>query len=318
MPAPLLNHLRFKQLELLCGVADGCSFRMLAERMSLTQPAISKMARDMESAAQAPLFVRNREGVTLAPMGQSLVQQARVILTQLERMRSNVEQYRGGKEYVLRLGSPSYTAVTLLAAPIAQLVAAYPAVRVEMVDSIADTLFAQLKNGELDFVVGSLPVRPMTDEDAALLHTEILYPDHVSFITHSAGRPHARSVALKDLQGYSWVLPARDSLVRHALRSVMRDAGLPIPRAAIEVGSIPTIGALVGQQPRLLGVVRADAAHHFARGAGVSMINVRPRIALPPVAIVRLKDNEPTGIMRALFELIRTQARTLLSLASKE
>ncbi|MBV6303778.1 LysR family transcriptional regulator [Candidimonas humi] len=318
MPVPPLHHLRFKQLELLCGVAEGNSFRMLAEKMSLTQPAISKMAREMEAAIQAPLFVRNREGVTLTPMGRSLVQQARMILTQLERMSSNVEQYRGGKEHVLRLGSPSYTAVALLAAPIAQLVATHSAARVEMVDAVADTLFAQLKNGELDFVVGSLPVRPMSDEDAALLHTEILYPDQLSFITQSSRKPLPGLMTLKDLQEYSWVLPARDSLVRHALRSAMRDAGLPIPRAAIEVGSIPTIGALVGQQPRLLGVVRADAAHYFSRGAGISMINIHPRIALPPVAIVRLKDNEPTDLTRALFELIRAQSRTLLSHAAKK
>lgn len=318
MASSLLNHLRLKQLELLCGVADGLTFRRLAEKMSLTQPAISKMAREMESALQAPVFLRNREGVVLAPVGRALLQQARMILTQLGHMQDNIEHYRSGKEHVLRLGSPSYTAVTLLAAPIAQLVCMQPNVRVEMMDAVADTLFAQLKNGELDFVVGSVPVRPMTDEDAALLHTEILYPDQISFITQSASKPQARSVALKDLQTYSWVLPSRDSLVRHALRTAMRDACLPIPRAAIEVGSIPTIGALIGQQPNLLGVVRADAAHHFARRAGISMINVRPRIALPPVAIVRLKDTEPTEIMLQLFDLIQVQARALLAKSPKK
>lgn len=313
MASSLLNRLRLKQLELICGVANGLSFRAIADKMSLSQPAISKMAREMESAIREPVFQRNREGVSLTPLGQSLIHQARMILSQVARIQSNVEQYRDGKDYVLRIGSPSYTAVTLLAEPIARLASLYPKVRIEMVDSVADTLFGQLKAGNLDFVVGSLPVGPMTDDDAALLHVEMLYPDQLSFIVRASGKPQAKSLGLKDLQSYSWVLPSKDSMVRHALRNATRDAQLPIPSPTIEAGSVPAIGALVAEQANLLGVLRADAAHHFVEQMGVVRLNVKPKIALPPIAIVHLKDSQFPEITHQLFDLIRNRAKALLS-----
>ncbi|TAL91267.1 MAG: LysR family transcriptional regulator [Candidimonas sp.] len=317
MASPILNRLRLKQLELVCGVADGYSFRIMADKMSLSQPAISKMAREMESAIREPIFLRNREGVALTPLGLTLVHQARLILSQVSRIQSNVEQYRNGKNHVLRIGSPSYTAVTLLAKPIALLASLYPKVRIEMVDGVADTLFGQLKAGNLDFVVGSLPISPMTDDDAALLQVEMLYPDQLSFIVQATGKPQPKRLSLRELQSYSWVLPSRDSLVRHALRNAMRDAQLSIPSPTIEAGSVPAIGALVAEQPNLLGVLRADAAHYFAQQAGTTLLNVKPKIALPPIAIVHLKDSQFPAITQQLFGLIRDRAQTFLSKARR-
>ncbi|SHH21615.1 LysR family transcriptional regulator [Pollutimonas bauzanensis] len=311
--ASLVNRLRLKQFEMLCGVADGYSFRMLAESMSLSQPAISKIAREMESALGEPIFQRKREGVALTPFGQSLVHHARLVLKQIARMESKTRQQRDGKDEVLRLGSPSYTGVSLLAKPIAQLVAQHPGLRVEMSDGIADTLFTLLKTGEIDFIIGSLPAKPITDEEAALLHVEVLYPDELSIITNKETKYKSPVLQLKDLQSCSWVLPLKDSLIRGVLRKAMLDAQLPVPSPAVETSFIPAIGALIAEQPNLVGALRSDAAHYLSQRLGLTILQVRPKIPLPAVAIIRLKDAEPTAMALALFALIRQRVASLLS-----
>src|SRR3546814_7186156 len=86
--AKLLSRLRLKQFELIKGVSEGLSFRQLADRMALSQPAISKMAREMEEALGTAVFERRREGVSLTVFGQSLVHDARLIVNKLARLRS--------------------------------------------------------------------------------------------------------------------------------------------------------------------------------------------------------------------------------------
>jgi DNA-binding transcriptional LysR family regulator len=232
---------------------------MLAEKMSLSQPAISKIAREMENAMGEPIFQRKHEGVVLTPFGKSLDHHARLILKQVARMESKLDRQLDARHNFLRLGSPSYTGVSLLAQPIAQLISQYPGLRVEMSDGIADSLFAMLKTGQIDFLVGSLPAKPITDEEAALLHIEVLYPDELNIITNQATTQKSRSLQLKDLQAYSWVLPLKDSLIRNVLRKAMLDAQLPIPSPVVETSFMPVIGALIAEQPDLVGALRSDA-----------------------------------------------------------
>ena len=82
----LLSRLRLKQFRLIKGVSEGLSFRQLADRMALSQPAISKMAREMEDTLGAAVFERHRDGVSLTAFGQSLVHDARLIVNKLARL----------------------------------------------------------------------------------------------------------------------------------------------------------------------------------------------------------------------------------------
>ncbi|HUH58937.1 MAG TPA: LysR substrate-binding domain-containing protein [Candidimonas sp.] len=308
----LLNRLRLKQFEMICGVADGLSFRMLADRMALSAPAISKIAREIETAMGVPVFERKRDGVVLTSFGDSLVHHARLVLKQVARIESKLDAHGNAGETLLRIGAPSHTTVTLLAKPLARLVAAHPGLRVEVTDGIANTLFDQLLQGDIDFIVGSLPARPLTDEEAGLLHVDPLYPDAVSIIAHPATIRAANALDLSDLQAYAWVLPKKDSLIRNVLRNAMLTADLPMPRPAVETSFIPLIGAMVAEQPNLLGAVRSDAAHHLAERLGITIVKVKQALPLPGVAILRLKDSEPASVAQELFRLLQEGVARLL------
>jgi DNA-binding transcriptional LysR family regulator len=309
----LINRLRLKQFEMICGVADGLTFRMLADQMALSAPAISKIAREIEAAMGVPIFERKRDGVVLTSFGSSLVHHARLVLKQVARIESKLGAYGDASQALLRIGAPSHTTVTLLAKPLARLLAQHPKLRVEVTDGIANTLFDQLLKGDIDFIVGSLPARPLSDEEAALLHVEPLYPDEVSIIAHPAAIRAARALDLSDLQPYAWVLPKKDSLIRNVLRNAMLAANLPMPHPTVETSFIPMIGAMVAEQPNLLGAVRSDAAHHLAQRLGISIVKIKQKLPLPGVAILRLKDSEPAPVAQELFRLLQDGVARLLN-----
>lgn len=308
--AKLLSRLRLKQFELVKGVSEGLSFRHLADRMALSQPAISKMAREMEETLGAAVFERRRDGVSLTVFGQSLVQDARLIVNRLARLESELSELHRNPIRTLRAGAPSYTGMSLLARPVALIAARHQQAHVEILDGIASRLFDMLMAGELDFVIGSLPDRNLSDDEAALLHVEVLYPDELRFVAHPDTVRANRPVPIEALLAHSWVMPARDSLVRNALRTALLKKRLPVPPATVE-SSPPFIGAVVAEQPGFIGLLRSDSAVYLARRLNLALLDVRPRIPLPPVALFRLRDPEPSALAIELFELVRASVRAL-------
>ena len=74
-------------MRLLVHVADAHSITHGAERANLALSSASARIRGMEEALGVPLLVRNRGGVSLTPAGQCLLDHARLVLQQVERMR---------------------------------------------------------------------------------------------------------------------------------------------------------------------------------------------------------------------------------------
>ena len=311
LPSRLISRLRLRQLHLLSAVATGLSFRQAADQMALSQPAVSKMARELESVIGYPVFERHTESVKLTPLGHSLAHYARLALQQIAGIDESLRAYSSGQTHKLRIGAPSYTAVSLLAVPVAQLVARYPAARVEIIDGTAVRLHKALANGELDLIVGSLPAAQLSDNEANLLNVEVLYPDEVTFIVAEDSPLAQRTASLADLVNYSWVTPQEDSLLRSTVRGVMLEAGLTMPTPVIQTSLVPPIGAIVAEEPTLIGLLRLDAAHYMSGRLKLKVLEVEPRMPLPPVAILTLRSISLPPLGSLLLQHIRQRVGQL-------
>src|SRR5262245_6220676 len=83
-------------LSLFRHVVDAGSITHGAERANLALAAASTRSRNMEEALGAPLLVRGRGGVTPTQAGRTLLQHARTMLRQAERLREDLSAYAGG------------------------------------------------------------------------------------------------------------------------------------------------------------------------------------------------------------------------------
>ncbi len=83
-------------LSLFRHVVEAGSITHGAERAHLALAAASTRIRNMEQALGAPLLVRARHGVTPTQAGRTLLQHARTMLEQAERLREDLGAYAGG------------------------------------------------------------------------------------------------------------------------------------------------------------------------------------------------------------------------------
>ena len=77
-------------------VVEAGSITHGAERAHLALAAASTRIRNMEKSLGAPLLLRSRQGVTPTPAGRTLLQHARAMLAQAERLREDLGAYTGG------------------------------------------------------------------------------------------------------------------------------------------------------------------------------------------------------------------------------
>lgn len=308
---PLVRRLRLSQLQLVRLAGNGANFRDMAEALHVTQPAITKMARELERNLGAPVFDRGAAGVRLSPFGQAVLAHAQRALAALDQLEEDLPRYREGAVPALRIGSPSFTAAVLLARPVARWLEQAPGVRVLMSDGVSGQLLGALMAGELDCVIGSIDEGSASDSDLAQLRFEALYDDHVAFVTHADTVGRNRLKRLGQLARLPWVMPPRTSQVWMALRHEFTTAGHPLPRGVVEASSIPAIGAILSQAPGTIGAMRADVARYLTRNFGLRMLNITPGISLPHVGIVRLRGALHSETLELLLALVRSEVRSI-------
>jgi DNA-binding transcriptional LysR family regulator len=221
-----------RAIEYFLAVAERGTLRGAAAQLGVTQPALTKAIRRLEDETGVVLFDRKARGVTLTVYGRTLLRHARVLQASLKETREEIAALRAGMAGRIRVGAgPSWERMVLPEA-IGRLTPAQPGVQIHVAGGADDTLKAQLRAGELDFVLAATPDAPQLEPD---LEWQPLMADDYRVIA-AVGHPlHGRRDAtLRDLLDYPWIMPSAATQMAERLRVIFRAHGLPPPEPVIE------------------------------------------------------------------------------------
>ncbi|NUS11537.1 MAG: LysR family transcriptional regulator [Streptomyces sp.] len=93
-----------RDLRYFAAVAEELHFTRAAERLFVSQPALSKQIRALERQLGAPLFTRDRQGVALTPVGTALLPHAQRVLAEWDRALAAVSGARAAQRATLVVG----------------------------------------------------------------------------------------------------------------------------------------------------------------------------------------------------------------------
>src|SRR6185503_8631077 len=119
-------------LSLFRHIVEAGSITHGAERANLALAAASTRIRNMEEALGAALLVRGRQGVRPTQAGSTLLQHARTILRQADRLREDLSAYAGGLAGQIRLLSNTNALTEFLPEALSSFLAAHPHVSVDL------------------------------------------------------------------------------------------------------------------------------------------------------------------------------------------
>jgi DNA-binding transcriptional LysR family regulator len=288
MPAQfsrMVRRLRLRHFELLTLLAQERTVRAAARRMALTQPAISKMLKEIEDCFGTPLFERSRTGVMPNAAGERLIRHAVLAINETRSLGEEVDAIAGHGASTLRVGTLPMT--PRIPEAIARLRARAPRIVVQVREARIIDLIPALRDGEVDCVVGGLPPEALQAAETDKLRIETLAADQILVVASPRHRLSGRRrFHWRQLEGEQWVLPPRHSMLRRAISDAHHRAGLTPPEPDVELMSPFFLTTLLSLDPRLLGVMRKEHALVDAASGALCIIPVSPSVALPSIAFI--------------------------------
>ena len=154
-------HLEIRHLKLVAAVAETGSVTLAANRLHLTQSALSHQLRDAEEQLGAALFERRNRRMALTPAGERLLQSARSVIDELTRAEKEIREGDGNgvAKGVLRMSTECCTVYHWLPPRLKLFQHKFPAVDFQLVIEATDNPFEALLDGKLDVAIVCDPIR---------------------------------------------------------------------------------------------------------------------------------------------------------------
>lgn len=264
-----------------------------AHRIHLTQPAISKLVREMETMFGARLFERSKRGVVLTECGHALVTRAEYLLNDVERAREEIAAIGQGTLGSLRIGALPVVESTLLPQSLMAMRQVAPLLSIRVQEGTSATLLASLGRGEIDCVFGRISAggKNLRAERLLRLPTRVVVRKRHPL----AGR---KRVTPEDLASYSWIMPERGAPIRTVIDQLFAAAGVAAPVPLVESTSIRLNHELV-RSSDMIGVMPDDAAQAYASGRDLVILPFDLGDLLPWVGV--MTRNAPPSQALTLF-----------------
>jgi DNA-binding transcriptional LysR family regulator len=264
-------HLKTRQLAFLVGLDEERSLGRAAATAGLTQPAASKVLREIESALDVKLFDRHARGMTPTCYGEILVRHARLALSELGLAREEIVALKSGLSGKAAIGTVLNPGTNLVPMALVRMKQHYPGILASVEIGPSRDLVRKLLQGDLDMVVGRVLDCTRADE----LVYEPLAADEPHALIASAEHPLAgrKGLQLEHLIERPWILPTAGSLVRDKLTDMFVRHGLSRPTNIIETDCLPVITSLL-QQSNMVTVLPEEAVQSYLK-AGILTVLVR-------------------------------------------
>lgn len=200
-------------LQAFLAVAETGSFSRAAERVFLTQPAISKRIAALETGLGTRLFDRIGRRTQLTPAGAALLVRARAILRELDDVKRSIANLSGAIVGELRLATSHHIGLHRLPPALKRFHQTYPEVRLDLRFMDSEKACAAVAQGEIELAIVTLPPAPLP----ALRVTKI-WDDPLDIVV-SPAHPLANRAELqaKALLDYPAILPGPGTYTREII-----------------------------------------------------------------------------------------------------
>lgn len=235
--------LESKRLKHFLTVYELGSIGQAAEKLLLTQPALSKSIRLLEDSLGVRLFDRTTLGVVPTVFGKALALHAKAIEAQVRHAEAQIANLRGLAAGQVSVGVGPSIATTLMPLATERLRGRQLDVELVVTEGLVDDLVPALRRGEIDIAVGSWPRTP---EPA--FTSEVIATDQICVFAHKDHPLVGQRVGRAQLVEHSWVQPPASQRWRQLFDEQFFESGLPAPKPAVVTNSATYLKALLREQ----------------------------------------------------------------------
>lgn len=302
-------NITFRQLRYFEAVARLQHFGRAADDCAISQPALSMQIKELEDSLGTPLFERGGRQVRLTSFGELFATRAHDILRRVEELgdlaRAAGERLSGQ----LRLGIIPTVAPYLLPTLIGRLTQDFPALELNLRETVTPKLLAELAEGRIDTAIIALPVsEPSLEEIALFTEDFVLVRPEADAALPVPQAAHLREMRLLLLEeGHCF----REQAISFC------EIGSRQPREILDGSSLSTLVQMVGAG---IGVtlIPEMAVKVETRSAPVAVTRFESHAPARTIGMVWRKSNPLAARLAEIGEVVRQAGNALMQSARED
>lgn len=224
------------------------NFSQVADRLNITQPALSKQILSLEQELGVRLFDRSTTPLSLTPAGECFIQNAQEILYREEQLKRTMEAFHSGEKGRIIIGIAPFRSLYFISDVILRMKAEYPGIQIVLKEANSTQLHKGIVNGDYDFAIMHLPVDelqldilPMKPEPLVLAVPDGLLP--LLDFAPSDGSTGLPTLRLEDCGRLPFVTVSQQQELRQLFDRLCMNAGIH-PEISVEVIGVATAWAM--------------------------------------------------------------------------
>lgn len=296
----LATRLKPRQLRLIQRIGETRQLQSAAHMLAMSQPAASRVLAEIEAEVGTPLFTRHPKGMEPTLVGETFLRHARVILSELESLESEVAGLRSGEGGEVRVGSVTGPTVGVLVPAIQAVREAAPGIQATVEVGPSGQLVRGLEEGRFDFVICRLP----PEYDSRQFR---IYParNEIVRLVVRAGHPMlGRPRRMEELLGFEWVIQDRGTPIRVAVEGALHEAGLAAPERITNSSSLLVVLSILGGGDAIAPQSQevADVLTRNRIGDSFATLELTEPLAVAPYFVIRGRSQQMSRAAERVME----------------
>ena len=229
-----------RQIKYALMLYENLNFSTVADKLGITQPALSKQIHNLEDELGIRLFDRSTSPLTVTPAGEHFFVHAKEILYREDQLLKSMEEFKSGERGSLVIGVSPFRCQYLLPRVVKEFKEKYPDVQVVLREAGTDILRKETAEGKFDFSIVNLPV-----DEAVLDVTPIEADVLVLAVPKEMAKklPNSEQIDLSDCENLEFVTLGKSQEMRQLLEKSCSTCGFS-PKISAEVVGISTAFSL--------------------------------------------------------------------------
>ncbi|NIF69894.1 MULTISPECIES: LysR substrate-binding domain-containing protein [unclassified Burkholderia] len=260
-------HFDLVDLRLMSSIAETNSLTRGAERSCMSVPAASTRIKNLEESMGTKLLFRTSQGVTLTPPGQAFLHHARMVLSQLEQLRGDMQEYARGIKGHIRLFANTTATTEFLPADLRDFLGSHPDVSIGIKERLSPDIVRAVSEGWAD--VGIVAGDGRADSLMTLPYRQ----DKLILAVNPSHPLAARaSIPFADAMGYDFIGMPEASAIHGFLNRVASEMHKSL-HVRIEVGNFEALCRMV-EADIGIGVLPLSSAVRYVRAMDVRLVEI--------------------------------------------
>lgn len=278
-------------------VAENKNITKASEVLNISQPAITKHIKNLETMLGTPLFIRTKKGVVLNEYGEKiflLVKQGLSLLTDAEKQVIDSNKMHIG---TIKMGTSTTLVKKYLLPFIEEFHNLYPNIVIDIYTDPTKELISKLKHGTIDFIIGKFTHK--FDND--LIYQKLNTTSYI-FATNDISLSK-KVLNARDLEKYSIILQKTPSNSRESVENYFKENNLNItPTMNIASSNLLVDFISMGYG---IGYVTKLYVDEYLKNKKIYELKIKPKPENIDYGIITLKNNIMTSTCNLFIDFVK-------------